>query len=72
MTKQQFEIELATVLKEVKLSKNDFIYLMEEFCYLMADYFEEKDDFRYQLFLGLALHFNDKEFFNYYLNEHEI
>jgi hypothetical protein len=72
MTKEQFQIELETVLKQKQLSKDDFFSLMEEFCYLMADYFEEKNDFRYLQFLGFALHFMDKEYFDNYLTEHEI
>jgi len=72
MTKEKFEIELTTVLKEKQLSKDDFISLMEEFCYLMADYFEEKNDFRYRQFLALGLHFMDQEYFDNYLTEHEI
>jgi len=72
MTKEQFEIELETVLKEKQLSKDDFISLMEEFCYLMADYFEDKNDFHYRQFLGLALHFLDKKFFDNYLTEYQI
>lgn len=72
MTKQQFEIELETVLKEKQLSKDDFISLMEEFCYLMADYFEKKNEFHYQRFLALALHFMDVDYFDNYLTEHEI
>lgn len=72
MTKQQFEIELETILKEKQLTKDDFIFLMEEFCYLMADYFEEKNEFRYRRFLVLALHFMDEEHFDNYLTENEI
>lgn len=72
MTKEQFEIELETVLKEKQLSKDDFISLMAESCYLMADYFEKKNEFHYQTFLDLALHFMDKEYFDNFLTEHEI